>query len=75
MKVTIDRWSLLIDADQRNSGEWDTIWVPNGCYELERISNPRGWKQCGDWLVLKGTNWGHNEEFWKSGKHFKIEQN
>lgn len=62
---------MLIDLDEISNAK--LIYIPDGRYELERIPNPRGLDRCGPWLVLKGTKWGHNEEYWQNENYFKLE--
>lgn len=53
---------ILIDA---SSGKPEPCYVPAGEYSLERIANPLA-PTGRDWIVLKNTAVGGNEEFWKT---------
>ena len=40
-----------------------TAVIPTGTHEVERIPNPRG--RGNDWIVLKSTQIGAGEVFWR----------
>lgn len=65
MLATLKRPWEMLDVERKGN-----IIVPEGRYPLERIDNPFGHLE--PWLVIKGTEIGMAESFWRYWKNGKI---